>query len=590
MKFSSQPHRASLFASLLLCVLAAVSVNGQSQSTARGRVVYKDNGQPLKGVTVMVLTANADERVRAVTNERGEFQLTGLGAGKYYITVQGPGIPSPSGFGMTIPLPVAAIPRAQDFPDIVPKHDAEFSVDGTNDAEVEVRVLRGGSVSGKVMKADGSPVANVSINLLSRENNVGPYTARFSGSTNQKGVYKIDNVPPAEYLVSATIYDARVADVRAQLRGEGQIVTFHPAAVRLTDALKVRVDAGRESGGVNVTLVERKSLNISGKLVAGGDGSPIAGATIVLRPGDADMTGPLVPGMGQRTTTTSSDGAWSFSNVMAGDYEVVALNPIGGAPAATGMERRTPSGPGGRPVLGSHTPPDLSRARPRYSIVQENISVVSSDVENLTLTLRGSARLRGVVETDSGEPLPRNLTLFFEFSERGRPTRPVPVHVSSDGSFVLEDVPAGDRTIAAALPSGSDYFVISAESGGKDIREGISLVEGTEGAPIRVQISNKYAQVSGRVTPAESGIVVLFFPVESTKQRFRTAYTAILAGSDGSFAGKVPPGEYFILARRREQLPALITQEFIESLGNSARRVVLSAGEQKALEVQLSVP
>jgi hypothetical protein len=164
------------------------------------------------------------------------------------------------------------------------------------------------------------------------------------------------------------------------------------------------------------------------------------------------------------------------------------------------------------------------------------------------------------------------------------------VRVSSDGQFVLEDVPAGDRAIAAALPSGSDYFVVSAESGGKDIRDGISLVEGTEGAPIRVQISNKYAQVSGQVTPGQPGVVVLFFPVESAKQRFRTAYTAILAGADGSFSGKVPPGEYFMLARRRDQFPALITSEFIDSLGGSARRVVLSAGEQKPLEVQLSVP
>ena len=128
--------------------------------------------------------------------------------------------------------------------------------------------------------------------------------ARFSARTNQKGVYKIENVPPADYIVSAAIEDKRAGyDIRARLRGEGQIVTFHPAAIRLADALTVHVDSGRESGGVNVTLVDRKSLNVSGKLVTGRDGSPIAGASVVLRGTDSEQTGPLVPGMGQRTTS-----------------------------------------------------------------------------------------------------------------------------------------------------------------------------------------------------------------------------------------------------------------------------------------------
>ena len=621
MKYRSQPHLAATsVACFFMFLLAAVSINARSassrprvagqptlaaqtgqqpqqstgQSIVRGRVVYADNGLPIKGVKVAVMTSGSNDPFTTVTNERGEFQLGGLRAGKYYITVRGPGVPAPSGFGMSIPLPISAIPRSEDYPEIIPKHDAAFTVDGANTADVEVRIVRGGSITGKILKADGSPMANVAVNLLSRQSNVGPYTARFSGQSNAKGIYKIENVPPAEYLVSAAIEDIRAgSDIRARLRGEGQIVTFHPAAIRLADALTVRVDSGRESGGVNITLIDRKLLSVSGKLVTGRDGSPIGGATVVLRGKDSEQTGPLVPGMGQRTTVTSSDGSWSFSNVSAGDYEVTALNPIGGTSVGPVVAMRMPPGQRGRPMLGSPGP-SPNRARPRFAITQEQISLVSSDVENLMLTMRGTGRIRGVVEMENGDPLPRDLTLFFEFSNIGsRPARPEPVRVASDGSFLVEDVPAGERAIAAALQSGSGFYVLSATMSGKDLREGVSIVEDTEGAPVRVQLSTRFARVAGRVASPGAepvGFVVVLVPVESWKQRFRTAFTVIQIEPDGSFSGKVAPGEYLIFARRRNQLPPLITPDFIQTLGAGASTVALKADEQQTVDLKLDLP
>jgi hypothetical protein len=616
MKYRSLPHLATTSVEcVVMLLLASVFIYAQSgslrqrfaekpagdpltsqspqqslgQSTVRGRVLYSDNGNPIKNVRVVIMTSDSNQSYNTVTNDRGEFQLVGLRAGKYYVTVQGSGIPVPSGFGMTIPLPIVAIPRAEDYPEIIPKHDAMFTVDGTNTAEVEVRIVRGGSITGKILKPDGSPIADVAVNLLFRENNAGPYTARFSARTNQKGVYKIENVTPADYIVSASIEDKGAGyDILVRLRGEGQIVTFHPAAIRLSDALTVHVDSGRESGGVNVTLVDRKSLNISGKLVTGSDGSPIAGATVVLRGKDLEQTGPLVPGMGQRSTVTASDGSWSFNNVSAGDYEITALDPIGGAAVGPVVGRRMPPGQGGRPMLGSGGPSPV-RARPRYSVTQKQISLVSSDVENLLLTMRGTGRIRGVVEMENGAPLPSDLVLFFEFADIGsRPTRPEPVRVAIDGSFVFDDVQAGDRPMAAALQAGSDVYVASATMGGKDIREGISIVEGTEGAPLQIQLSTRFARVSGRVTsPTEDQIVVLFLPVEPWKQPFRTAYTAIQTAPDLSFTAKIAPGEYFVLARKRDQLPP-ISSDFIQRL-SGLMRITLVADEQQAVELRLNL-
>lgn len=576
--------------SLLVLLVGPLSAQNPVGSTVRGRVVYADNGQPLKSARVEIFSSDdpTGNRLTTTTNDRGEFQIEKLVAGKYYATVLGSGVPSPSGFGMRIPLPIAAIPRAEDYPEIVPRHDAVFTVDGTNTAEIEVRVPRGGSLSGKVMKADGTPVADVAVNLMSRTEGVGPYTARFSSRTNQKGVYKFENVLSGEYVVSATTEDKKNnLDIRARLLGESQIATYHPADLRLTDALTVKVDPGRESSGINITLVERKTLSASGSLVRARDGSPVAGAIVILRNKEVELTGPLVPGMGDRRTETSGEGKWFFTNLSPGEYEVTALSPTGSTPTRIGPVVGQPGPRMARPPMPGRMDPG---PRPRYLMAQQQLSLVSADVNDLTLVITGAGRVRGVVETESGEAPPSNLTLFFEIlSDGSRPTRPEPVRVLPDGSFVLENVAAGDRRMMAGLPNGSSHYVVSTTAGGKDLSEtSLQVIEDAE-AVVRVMISSRFATVSGTVSGGggNGDTVVLLVPFEAGKQRFRVAYTAAQTAADGSFTARVAPGKYQILARRRESLPSVITSELIQSLADNIETLMLVAEEQKTVRLRL---
>jgi hypothetical protein len=120
----------------------------------------------------------------------------------------------------------------------------------------------------------------------------------------------------------------------------------------------------------------------------------------------------------------------------------------------------------------------------------------------------------------------------------------------------------------------------------------MSVVEDAEGSPVRVQISTRYALVSGQVNPPQNGqsLVVLFLPVDPSRWQFRTAQTALLVAADGSFSGKVPPGEYVVIARRRDMLPAAITRSFAESLGSDRPHVTLSPDERKVFDLQLELP
>ncbi len=356
------------------------------QSTLEGRVIYQDNEEPLKGARLRIFRAAEESPLIAFANNRGEFRVEKLAPGKYYVTVEGPGIAAQSGIGMRLPLPMSAIPRREEFQEIIPKHDATFTADGTNAVTLEVRVKRGGTVSGKVFKANGSPAENVLVNLVSREQGgMGSVMSQFTAHTEKDGVFRFVNVPAAEYLVSAAVNDNRAnLDIRARMRGEGRIVTYHPAATSANQAATIRVIPGQETSAVNITLVSRNAYQVTGTVLRQRDGSPIVGATVLLRNKNVESSGPLMPGLAQRTTHTDAQGNWSFVSVTEGDYVVTALGPIN-------RQRQPDAGA-----------PDRERAfresRQRFLVKQQDLLVSGSDVQGVALAISGPGSIRGTVE------------------------------------------------------------------------------------------------------------------------------------------------------------------------------------------------
>lgn len=544
------------------------------QSTLVGRVIYQDNEEPLKGVRVRIFKASEQSPLIAFANNQGEFRVEKLAAGKYYVTVEGPGVAAPSGLGMRLPIPMTAIPRREDFPEIVPKHDAEFTVDGTNAVTLEVRVKRGGTVSGKVFKPNGSPAENVMVNLVSRDQSGGgPIMSQFTAHTDKDGVFRFVNVPPADYLVSAAVDNNRASlDIRARMRGEARIVTYHPAATSANDAASIRVTPGQETSAVNITLVSRNAYQVAGTVLRQRDGSPIAGATVLLRSKNAEASGPLMPGLAQRTTHTDAQGNWSFAAVTEGDYVVTALAPIN-------RPRRPDTGE-----------PDRERAfresRQRFLVKQQDILVSGADFQGLALAISGPGSIRGIVETDDGTPLPTDLVIFLELvTESNRPGPPLPVKLGADGSFQFSEIQAGEVFLSAAFPSGSKYIVESVTAGESNLkRTPLQVVEGAEAGPVRIRISAGLAVVSGRVlSKTGEGLadwVVLIIPADASEQRFRTSMLSVRTSADGSFRVSGAPGEYLIIARSQNELPGLLTPEFFRNGMPDAERITLKPGEQ----------
>lgn len=291
------------------------------------------------------------------------------------------------------------------------------------------------------------------------------------------------------------------------------------------------------------------------------------------------MGGALVPGMGQRTTFTDSEGRWSFGNVMDGAYVVTALAPVERQP-------RSADGPPDREQL-------FRESRQRFLVAQQELTVAGADLSGVGLSISGPGSIVGRVETDNNTALPANLVLFVEMLARllglGRHFRSV---LSRTGPSVSAMCKAATSTSDSCSHPIRNISSKSVQANGDDPKQtALKVTEGAEAGPVQIVISEGVGTVTGRVLSEDGkqgmeNVVVLLAPVAAEKQRFRTAYLSTRSASDGSFSISGPPGDYFIFARHRDDLPAIVNPDFVRRAAPTASRVVLASGETKRINVR----
>ncbi|MDQ5847108.1 MAG: hypothetical protein M3539_17615 [Acidobacteriota bacterium] len=228
----------------------------------------------------------------------------------------------------------------------------------------------------------------------------------------------------------------------------------------------------------------------------------------------------------------------------------------------------------------------------RFLVAQQEVLVAGADLSGLTMEISGPGSIVGSIQTDNGVPLPADLVIFVELvSKTSRPGPPMPVRVRPDGSFIMDGVQSGETFIAIALPPGVNSFIKSVTANGDDLyRSPLKVTERAEAGPVQVVISRAVGSLTGRLLAENGGqgisdFVILLLPVEPEKQRFRTTYLTTRPGADGSFSLTGAPGEYLVLAKRREDLPAIVSEEFVRTQAANAVRVTLVSGEQKHLDL-----
>jgi hypothetical protein len=185
---------------------------------------------------------------------------------------------------------------------------------------VNLTLVRTGVISGRIVDESRRPVVRARVTAARYETRstgrqlVAPAGAAM-GSTDDRGQFRLFDLPPGDYYVSALAGPAVVGAGSKPVQGYAP--AFYPGAVNIQQARPVSVRPGREARGVTFPLRRVPLATISG---AASDslGRPLqSGAAVTLVPRSEAQPG------GQFGNAVSTDGHFVLQNVPPGEYHLI---------------------------------------------------------------------------------------------------------------------------------------------------------------------------------------------------------------------------------------------------------------------------
>jgi hypothetical protein len=141
-------------------------------------------------------------------------------------------------------------------------------VSDAQSVRVTIHLARAGAIDGRVLDENGDGLLGVEVHALRRINIAGYIMTQPSGrsaKTDDRGAFRIFDVPPGEYYVLATYTPPR-REVNPVPR-LGYTTTYHPRSLTLDDARPVVVRPGRDTARVDVRLTTRQLVRVSVRAV-----------------------------------------------------------------------------------------------------------------------------------------------------------------------------------------------------------------------------------------------------------------------------------------------------------------------------------
>ncbi len=520
----------------------------QKLSSIRGRVINKVTSEPIARARVLLEIDRQLNLAPPTTHEtaadgEGKFVLGGLSPGRYSLVAESAGFvgagSSRNASGATGMLIEVG--------------------EGQNLDRLEIGLVPTASISGRVTVPDGAPLRNAEVTLLWRYYPTGreTYQPVASGRTDDRGDYRIFDLPPGRYVLSATPRAGRNASSRTGPVSDaipeadfGTVV--YPNATVPSEGALIQLAPGQELYGIDVRMEKRRNGEIIGKVVKP-KGTGLA--SLWLTPEW------LAGRPGPRRVIESPDGAFAFSGVAPGRYSIIAI--------ATVTNEGTLSG---------------------KSIVEvgEETPVISE------IVLSGGSVLRGRVGMPDDAALPGEAkhVVLAPFEPGGVVFAPVrAAEIARDGSFELSRVGTDRYRIQIGdLPD--NYYVSAAYLGDEEVLSaGIYGGLGFPGSAfLRIVLSRDAARIAGAVESRDghpvAGATVVLIPEDRERrtQFFRCPWTT--TDTFGKFSiAHVEPMKYRALAWRKVPLGRWMDPNFLG--GYLPKAEELEVGKGSVVEIRL---
>lgn len=537
----------ALVASLLLGI-AATAQTAQPRAQIEGVVTKEPGSEPVKKALIELIAENQSSGgdYTATSTADGTFHIEGILPGRYHLFVERTGFLEGDRHHARSEGRVLTLSAGQQLKDL------------------QIHLQAAAVVRGRVTDEDGDPLANAQVSVLRQTFAGGHNRWEQSGAerTNDLGEYRVANLPAGNYYVSVT----PPPDFKSLIEAAGGAgtakrnanapeptsyqTTYYPGTSDRGQASPIQLHAG-DDFPVNFSLTPSPSLSIRGSVV---NLPPRSSAVIMLQSRDFNLV--------LNGAEMHQDGSFVIHDVAPGAYTILATVENSSVPM---MARQSLQ-------LGSNSVEGLRLAPQPGALIRGHIRFESSsavsrfDPSQIFLSLR---------PLDSDDDAAGAFTMGSGFSHL--------THVNSDGSFEWKDVPAGNYRVE--LEGNADWFLKSAQAGGRDVQEaGLSVNGG--GIALDVLASANGAAVEGTAASEKGEPMAAAVVVAVPEPRLRhqlDRFHKTVSDQNGHFTLRgLPPGDYSLFAWESVDGEAYYNSDFLKVWESQAIPLHLNESDRKS--------
>ncbi len=573
----------------------------RAASVLRGRVIYQDTQQPVSRAQVKL---ECDEQYNlnraAVTGRDGEFVISGVGACEFEVSAEAPGALSGAMMAaFTATAQEGNATKSEAAPDA---NGLSVKLNGADTQEITIRLAHGGTISGRILYADGEPVTFARLTLFRQaKQGLLPF-ARSSVSTDDRGQYRLEEVPPGEYAVG-------VVDTISTEEGRGIVTVYHPAATKAQDAALVRVTPGSAAENINLQIPLTGLRRASGIVTWKRTGQPVTDTVVMLHRLDeshltrtpSELVSALITNAGDNRDSqkfaiesarpddqanntfpakTDDEGRWSAADLPAGEYrlEIKTKLPEEEPPANALPKQEDDPFEARRIYLDN------------YIRQTKDISLRESDAADISLELTEGSTISGLILDVNGSPPANPISVVAASKLPDGGVHDISTVSRRDGTFRLRGLPAGEVSLQVVLMGRNDgpRYVRSIIYGGVDVTDKPLLVTAdSELSGLQLRLGNDFATLQGRVRtpegqPAANASIFVSLLAEGKPNSGEDRFASAQTDAEGNFSVRLRPGEYSLTAATRARNP--------KDLLRATQRVTVSSGQPVTVELTLQRP
>ena len=570
-------------AALTLAVLFQVLAQQAPRDTPTARVpgtaslsgiVLSDEApaKPLRHVVVMLNHTEKAYGDTTVSDDDGRFTFTQIPAGRFNLTAQKDGYL-----------------RASHGAARVGRSGTPIAIgEGQRLSDVQLRMTRGAVLTGTIRDPQGQPMPDVAMQVwrvtsAGGERRLTETFAGGEGASDDRGVYRLWDLPPGEYVLQATPQLGMYGDKAGQLTGTADLAwaraqlqnaartesvappqrsqtafasIYYPGAVQRANASSIVLAAGEERRGLDMTMQTVPTGRINGTVVG----------TAAIEDVPEVFLVDVGSGAGFYGVRTASGTKFTIGGVEPGTYALAA------------QLRST----------GQWAMADL---------------VTSGADQTVTLTLQSplTASGRVIFQGTSAAPSAGAIrAVLAPVSAAGRLTMaPEAVPLKPDGSFLIDGLMPGRYVLKFTMHSSDtaakSWALRDARAGGQDVATvPITMTAGAGLADIDVTFTDRPTELGGRLQDVSGRAATDYFIVVfSTDERAWYPQSRVIAqtrpASDGAFSVRgLPAGEYWLAALTDVDRDEWFDPAFLRQLVSAAMKVTLADGEKKTQDIRVA--